>query len=248
MRRKRYGWLAMICVLYVGMMGAGSCGKKALTAIGDAKTAVEQARDAGAPDAAPQQFQSAEDSLALAQQQYDKYQFKKSESSALLAESRAKEALELATKAQQEQEQRAAEEAAKEAELSRSSLFGSTVESGATLLEEGQAALHDVHFDFDSGALSDAAMSILAINADWLVKHPSVRVEIEGHCDERGTEEYNLALGEKRAKAVSDTMVKLGVDASRMRTISYGESVPLDPGHTEEAWAKNRRAHFAIVR
>ncbi len=106
----------------------------------------------------------------------------------------------------------------------------------------------DVHFDFDSPALSDAASSILAINADWLVKYPTVKVEIEGHCDERGTEEYNLALGEKRAKAVSDTMVKLGVDASRMRTISYGESVPLDPGHTEEAWAKNRRAHFAIVR
>ncbi|HUT54592.1 MAG TPA: peptidoglycan-associated lipoprotein Pal [bacterium] len=247
MIRKRYGWLAMLCVLYVGMMGAGSCGKKALTAIGDAKTAVEQAREADAPQWASQQFQSAEDSLALAQQQYDKYQFKKSENTALLAETKAREALELAMKHKEDDEERLAREAEEAARLARSSIFDTDV-GDTTVYDEAMAALHDVHFEFDSPGLSDAAQSILAINADWLAKHPAVKVEIEGHCDERGTDEYNLALGAKRAKAVYDAMVKLGIDESRMRTISYGESVPVDQGHTEEAWARNRRAHFAIIR
>ena len=247
MIRKRFGWLAMLAVLYVGMMGAGSCGKKALNAIGDAKTAIEQAREAEAPKYAPEQFQSAEDGLQLARQQYDKYQFKKSEDSALLAENKAKEALELAMKAGQADEEKQAREAEEAARLARSSIFDTEVGDTAAY-NDAQAAIHDVHFDFDATALSDAAQSILAIDADWLAKHPAVKVEIEGHCDERGTEEYNLALGAKRANAVYDAMIKLGIDALRMRTISYGESVPLDPGHTEEAWAKNRRAHFAIVR
>lgn len=246
MLKKRVVWLMMLGVLYMGMMGAGSCGKKALDAIGNAKTAIEQARDADAPTYAADQFQSAEDKLQLAQQQYDKYLFKRSEDSARDAEASAREALELAMKAKKEKEAKEAEDARIAALKNPSSLFSNTVEAGA-LEDQARAALHDVHFDFDSSSLSDAAQSILTLNAEWLNEHYSVKVEIEGHCDERGTEEYNLALGAKRAKAVYDYMVKAGVDASRMKTISYGASVPLDPGHNEEAWAKNRRGHFAVM-
>ncbi len=105
-----------------------------------------------------------------------------------------------------------------------------------------------IYFDFDQYLLTDAAKRQLAINADLLKGAPSVKVQIEGHCDERGSDEYNLALGEKRALATKDYLTSLGVAASRMNIISYGEELPLDPANTEAAWAKNRRAEFKAQR
>jgi peptidoglycan-associated lipoprotein len=107
--------------------------------------------------------------------------------------------------------------------------------------------LEDIHFEFDQSSLSPEAQEVLRRNADWLRKNSSVSVEVEGHCDERGTIEYNLALGDRRARSAKDFLVNLGIGAARMRTISYGKEMPLDPGHTEGAWAKNRRAHFTII-
>jgi peptidoglycan-associated lipoprotein len=104
--------------------------------------------------------------------------------------------------------------------------------------------LKDVHFAFDSYALDSTAKSILKDNASWLSKNSSVRVQVEGHCDERGTNEYNMVLGANRARAAKDYLRSLGVADSRLSTVSYGEELPLDPGHNETAWAKNRRAHF----
>ncbi|ABB33746.1 peptidoglycan-associated lipoprotein [Geobacter metallireducens RCH3] len=119
----------------------------------------------------------------------------------------------------------------------------------ATALDTVTATLDRIFFDFDSFVLSQAARDILSKNAEYLLKkQPNARVLIEGHCDERGSDEYNLALGEKRAKAARDYLVTLGVAANRLSIISYGEEKPLDPGHTEEAWAKNRRAEFLIVK
>lgn len=106
--------------------------------------------------------------------------------------------------------------------------------------------LQDVNFAFDSYALSDLAKSILKKNAEWLQTNSAKTVQIEGHCDERGTAEYNMALGARRARAVYDYMRSLGIDSARMSTISYGKELPLDPRHNEEAWARNRRAHFNI--
>lgn len=105
----------------------------------------------------------------------------------------------------------------------------------------------DVHFSYDSYTLSEEAKAMLEQKAHWLVMHPEVSVLIEGHCDERGTIAYNLALGERRANIVKQYMAALGVDASRISTISYGKESPIDPGHTEAAWARNRRAHFTIT-
>ncbi|GLI37997.1 peptidoglycan-associated lipoprotein Pal [Geobacter hydrogenophilus] len=119
----------------------------------------------------------------------------------------------------------------------------------ATALDTVTATLDRIFFDFDSFVLSQAARDILSKNAEYLLKkQPNARLLIEGHCDERGSDEYNLALGEKRAKAARDYLVTLGVAANRLSIISYGEEKPLDPGHTEEAWAKNRRAEFLIVK
>jgi peptidoglycan-associated lipoprotein len=104
-----------------------------------------------------------------------------------------------------------------------------------------------IFFDYDKYFIRDDAKPVLGTNAAWLNKFKSVRVLIEGHCDERGTEDYNLALGEKRAKSAYDYLVSLGISGDRMQTISYGKSQPIDPGHTEAAWQHNRRDQFTII-
>jgi peptidoglycan-associated lipoprotein len=111
-----------------------------------------------------------------------------------------------------------------------------------------QGALADVYFDFNRYNLSSEAQKKLEKTADWLIKSPATNILIEGHCDERGTQEYNLALGQRRAASVQSYLQSLGVNATRMDTVSYGEERPADPRHNEEAWAKNRRAHFTIIK
>lgn len=101
-----------------------------------------------------------------------------------------------------------------------------------------------IHFDFDQYSLTDKARATLAANAEYLKANSGTRVSIEGHCDERGSDEYNLALGERRAVAAKGYLISLGIDGSRLQVISYGEEMPLLPGVGEEIWAKNRRAEF----
>ncbi|HTG81212.1 MAG TPA: peptidoglycan-associated lipoprotein Pal [Geobacteraceae bacterium] len=109
--------------------------------------------------------------------------------------------------------------------------------------------LKRIQFDFDSYVLSASARDTLSGNADYLLKkNLAVKVQIEGHCDERGSDEYNLALGEKRAKVALNYLVSLGVPAERLSFISYGKEKPLDPGHDEAAWAKNRRDEFIVIK
>jgi len=108
------------------------------------------------------------------------------------------------------------------------------------------AGLRDVFFAFDDYSLSEEARTILAADAKLLGENKSVKITIEGHCDERGTVEYNLALGEKRALGAKNYLVNYGIDGSGISIISYGKERPFDPGHGEEAWAQNRRAHFVV--
>ena len=102
-------------------------------------------------------------------------------------------------------------------------------------------------FPLDSADLDDAGRAAVTANAGLMRKYPTWRITVEGHCDERGTAEYNLALGERRAVAVKTYLVSLGIAADRVRTVSYGKEFPFDPGHDERAWASNRRAHFVIT-
>jgi len=113
---------------------------------------------------------------------------------------------------------------------------------------ESADGVQTVYFDYDSYALRSDALELLRQNAEKLKQIPGVIVQIEGHCDERGTQEYNLALGERRALAVREHLIRLGVSGDRMITISYGEEDPADPGHTESAWAMNRRSEFNRAR
>jgi peptidoglycan-associated lipoprotein len=107
--------------------------------------------------------------------------------------------------------------------------------------------LKDIHFEFDKYDLTEEARKILNEDAQVLSAHHNLVIQIEGHCDERGSIEYNLALGERRAASARFYLIKLGVQGNRLSTISYGKEMPLDPGHNEEAWAKNRRCHFVIL-
>ena len=110
----------------------------------------------------------------------------------------------------------------------------------------GMVMQEDIFFDFDKSTLTPAAQDSLMQKAAWLRANASVTVTIEGHCDERGTNEYNLALGDRRADSAKAFLVDLGIAASRLTTISYGEERPLCPQKNEECWAKNRRGHFVI--
>ncbi len=103
-----------------------------------------------------------------------------------------------------------------------------------------------VYFGFDSYSIEEASIPLLTEAARLLRSYPQVAVRLEGHCDERGTTEYNLALGEKRSAAVRDYLVNLGVERSRLATVSFGKEKPADPGHNEISWAKNRRVEFII--
>ena len=139
--------------------------------------------------------------------------------------------------------------------------LGDTRGGGATGGEQGGAAgetgdrgdvtgsdlnaLKTIYFDFDKYNLRDDARATLDANANILRNDPQMRIVIQGHCDERGTDEYNLALGERRAKAARDYLIKLGIDAGRIDIISYGEERPVAPGHDESSWSLNRRGEFA---
>ena len=107
--------------------------------------------------------------------------------------------------------------------------------------------LKPAFFDVDSSELNDAGRAVVSQNADVLKKYPTWVIQIEGHADERGTAEYNLALGERRAQAARAYLLSLGVPGDRVTTISYGKEFPFDPAHSESAWAQNRRAHFTIT-
>lgn len=107
--------------------------------------------------------------------------------------------------------------------------------------------LRPAFFGYDSDDVNEAARVVLQANAALMKKYPGWTITIEGHCDERGTAEYNLALGERRAVAARTYLLSLGIDGSRLRTVSYGKEFPFDPGHDEPAWSKNRRAHFVIT-
>ena len=145
---------------------------------------------------------------------------------------------------QADQDRKARERAAIEEELlqrdlERQKMLQEQMKKGAPIFK-------DILFEFNSYSVGPDYQGLINDVAAWFSQNQGANLTIEGHCDERGTIEYNLALGEKRAEAVKNQLVKAGVKVDRVKTISYGKEMPADPGHTEEAWVKNRRAHFKI--
>jgi len=154
------------------------------------------------------------------------------------------------------QEQAAQEEAARQWEMQAEEDLRQTQMAEQAAKEEDMerakmAAMQmfmneDVYFDFDSSALADMGKDVLARKAEFLRMAQDASVIIEGHCDERGTSAYNIALGDRRAESAKAFLLDLGIDANQLTTISYGEERPVDTGMKEESWAKNRRAHFVV--
>lgn len=154
---------------------------------------------------------------------------------------KAEEATRAAKAAEAAEAQKAREEAERQAKLRESAMAQRLADEVQEFNSE------DIYFDFDKSDLKPEAQAILKKKAAWLLKNPGYTVWIEGHCDERGTSEYNLALGERRAYAAQKFLKALGIKERRLRTISYGEESPADSRHNESAWAKNRRDSFKLI-
>ncbi len=136
----------------------------------------------------------------------------------------------------------------KEERIREGTVIAKSESSDATRRQLGelQAGLNDIFFDFDRWSLSDGSKDALAHNAEWLKANPSHKVAIEGHCDERGTQSYNMVLGEKRAAAARNYLIELGVPANRLMVVSYGKERPFCKVHEETCYQQNRRAHLAV--
>ena len=174
----------------------------------------------------------------------------KEEPSVIKSEEAAKRETERAARESETKEAREKELASKKEEEAKKE-FEKSLVAKKTPGVEGEAfessLLKDVHFDYDKYDIRPQDAEILKGNATLLKKYLNIKIQIEGHCDERGTSEYNLALGERRSNSIKDYLLSLGILGDRVSTISYGKERPLDPGHNDEAWAKNRRGHFIIL-
>ncbi len=247
----------LIFVAFAGIVFTG-CPRAAREMIEEAESAMSDARKAGAPDYAPEEYKSAEESLIVAHKQFDNRKYSAARSFAITARDQAVLARDRARERKLATDAGGRAVAAEGEDLAYNvpSLYGEeelgagedvTFPDEATREQVKIAVLKDIHFDFDQYYITEDARAVMVDNARWMNEHPSAKIRIEGHCDDRGAEEYNLALGEKRAEAAMNYLIRLGISPSRLSTISYGESLPIDSGHNEAAWTMNRRAHFAII-
>jgi peptidoglycan-associated lipoprotein len=157
---------------------------------------------------------------------------------------------------QQQQQQQLSDAAAKEKKgalkpderITEQQLAKIETKEEPARFKEESGLFADIQFDFDKYDIRSDAKPVLNDVASWLLKNPVAKLSVEGHCDERGTNEYNLALGDRRAKSVRDFLIALGVASKRIEIVSYGEEKPECTEQTEECWAKNRRAHFVVLR
>ncbi|MBI3399347.1 MAG: peptidoglycan-associated lipoprotein Pal [Deltaproteobacteria bacterium] len=147
-----------------------------------------------------------------------------------------------------QKEEKVAEQPIQEEVQTAKAAKESAVKDEVSEMVERQGRLLTIYFDFDRFTIRDDMKPVLEKDAEWLKKNPGIKIQVQGHCDERGTNEYNIALGERRARSIKEYLINYGINQLRLSTISYGEEKPADPGHTEEAWAKNRRGELVIVK
>ena len=236
---KKKLWISLALLLVIpGLLFTVSCAKKAVKVEPSAavtepseksaeeKVAEEEAQEVARKAAEEEEVQEVARKAAVEEEK------KKKE---LIEEEKVKAAEEEKAKVAEEEKVKAAEKAVKEEEAK--------LEKIAT---QNQFMYEDIYFEFDKATLLPMALDILKKKAEHLYNNPGITIVIEGHCDERGTNEYNLALGDRRAESAKSFLVDLGILPSRLTTVSYGEERPVDPNHNREAWAKNRRAHFVV--
>ncbi len=243
---KKKLWISLALLLVIpGLLFTVSCAKKAVKVEPSAaatepseksaeeKVAEEEAQEV-ARKVAEEEAQEVAKKAAV-EEEKKKQELIEEEKVKAAEEEKAKAAEEEKVKAAEEEKVKAAEKAVKEEEAK--------LEKIAT---QNQFMYEDIYFEFDKATLLPMALDILKKKAEHLYNNPGITIVIEGHCDERGTNEYNLALGDRRAESAKSFLVDLGILPSRLTTVSYGEERPVDSNHNREAWAKNRRAHFVV--
>lgn len=235
MRFQMLGWFLCLCLL-------SGCPKKPPTqSYKDALDALNKARNAKADKCAKDELKSAERMMARAKQLMDSGKYDE-------AKSAFDAARKLAEKAKEEARLNKGEcdKPKNAAPARRLPAPPTVVTTGETPVQDNRKTLQTIYFGFNRSKLSDKAQRTLRGHAEWLNKHSSKKIEIAGHCDQRGSVEYNLALGERRALTVKQYLINLGIPSSRISVISYGHQKPADPRNTTEAYAKNRRAEFRV--
>ena len=232
--------------LLLCLLAWSSCADPPTAEMDLARQALEAARDARASDCASATFRSAREMLDRAKAQMAKEEYEEAKTSALAAR-------ELAEKARREAEanpdcnKTAGDENGSDAAKSGEDAGPAPIDASSRTpspLDDPNYELKRVFFPYNESSVTEEAARVLADNAEWMKRHPDAKVQIEGHCDERGSEEYNLALGERRGQSVRQYLTDLGVPQSRLSVISYGEERALDPTSGEGAWERNRRAEF----
>jgi peptidoglycan-associated lipoprotein len=214
----------------------------------EADRAIEAARKAGKDKICPDEFKAADDAVNKA---YDVFKSCRTEEGVALAKKATEQANALCPKKEPEKIAPAPVPVPAPAPVVQKTPEPAKASPEDIKSKERAAAMQaliteDVYFDYDSAALTPASQEILKKKSVYLDKYSDVLTTIEGHCDERGTNEYNLGLGERRAESARKFLIDLGIAESRFTTVSYGEEKPVDTGHNEEAWSKNRRAHFVV--
>ncbi|MFH1976355.1 MAG: peptidoglycan-associated lipoprotein Pal [Pseudomonadota bacterium] len=208
----------------------------------EADRAIEAARQAGKDKACPDEFKAAEDARSKA---YDVFRSCRTEEGVALAKKATEQANALCPKKEPAKVVPAPAPVVQKApEPVKPPVQEVKTDARAAALQALMG--EDVYFYYDSAALTPAAQELLKKDAAILEKYSDVSITLEGNCDERGTNEYNLALGERRAESAKKFLIDLGIAASRLKTVSYGEEKPVDTGHNEDAWSKNRRTHFVV--
>ena len=216
-----------------------ACGTRPTQLLAEAQSALADA--ALAKKCAPDEFEAAEKMFAKAQKLADDEKFDE-------AEAAARAAKKLATKAQAKALARKDECLTPPKPPTDPNDFIDDSGPGADAEAGDGGGMETVYFDYNSSDLTDGARAAMTSNADWLRRNPTVVITVEGHCDNRGSTEYNLALGEKRAKVTRSYLISLGVGAERLGIVSYGEEQPMDYAETDTAHGRNRRAEFRVVR
>lgn len=250
-------------IFALSVLALPSCAKPPAEEIAAAELAFNSAKQAGADRCAPEPYKSAEEMLARTYRLNEAKEYDAAKEAALMTKDLSEIASSEARKAAAAgclQGGSAAETGAvatppdgarlpggqlSEAEVRQELAQTKTGEGslGAGITVQG---LKPVHFAFDRADLTPEALAIITENAEWMKDRPGVKVQIEGHTDEQGPNEYNTALGLRRAQAVRNAMLRLGIEPERLSVITYGEEMPVDPGHDESAWSKNRRAEFVV--
>ncbi len=262
----RYSYNKVIIAVAVCALAAAACASRPTKAIKAAEQAILDARKVKAHECAPKPYEKAENLLLTAREDEKKRDYDSAAAHAVAARKMADLSIEAAVKNKdcrpggsagrvldrmrqrvaESEEQKPAETEQTPTPQDKTAVLESIPEEYARSVLPGGEILKMIHFDFDSDKLTLGAIEILKKNAALLRKYPEVKITIEGHCDSRGSTEYNLALGYRRAERAKDFLIHLGIDPSRLNTVSYGEERPLDPRENEEAWAKNRRDEFVV--